>query len=378
MPLKFVVAPDSFKGSLSSKKVAEAVEAGIRTVVPDADVIKVPMADGGEGTVEAVIAAVGGRFITAKVMSPLMEQIEADFGLLDDGCTAVIEMAAASGLPLVPRQRRNPLKTTTYGTGQLVLEAIGLGCSRIIIGMGGSATVDGGVGMAQALGYGVFDSAGNPIKPGGGNLGLISRITRPERLDLAAIEVIAASDVPNPLLGPEGAAPVFGPQKGATPEMVKQLEAGLAHLASIIKRDLEVDVTGVEGGGAAGGLGAGIYAFLNGKIVSGIDTVIELSGLADKVKGATLVITGEGKIDYQTAFGKAPAGVAGVAAAANVPVIAVCGIEGDGSDALKKLGVSDIISLMEIAENEAQAKKNASVLLRTLIKNYIKDFVRGI
>lgn len=376
MPPKFIIAPDSFKGSLSSKEAAGAIEAGIRDVIPDAEVVKVPMADGGEGTVEAVIEAVGGEYRRARVKSPVMLDIEAAWGLIEGGQTAVIEMAAASGLPLIPPEKQNPLKTSTYGTGQLVTEAVKHRCSRIIIGMGGSATVDGGAGMAQALGYGLLDNAGNPINPGGGNLINIARISRPDDPDLEAVEVIAASDVTNLLLGPEGAAPVFGPQKGATPEMVVQLEAGLTHLAAIIKRDLGIDVTAVPGGGAAGGLGAGIVAFLNGKIVSGIDTIIELSGLEKKIKGATLVITGEGRIDYQTAFGKAPAGVARIAAEAGVQTLAVCGIEGAGSGEIRKLGVRDILSLMTIAQNEEQAKKNASVLLRTLIKNYIETFIR--
>jgi glycerate 2-kinase len=376
MTQKFVIAPDSFKGSLSSKEAAIAIESGIRDVIPDAQVVKVPMADGGEGTVEAVIEAVGGEYRRATVKSPVMLDIEAAWGLIEGGQTAVIEMAAASGLPLVPPEKQNPLKTTTYGTGQLVIEAINHGCTRIIIGMGGSATVDGGAGMAQALGYKLLDHAGNPIGSGGGSLKHISQITRPNGADLEAVEVIAASDVTNLLLGPEGAAPVFGPQKGATTEMVVQLESGLAHLATIIKRDLGIDVISVQGGGAAGGLGAGIFAFLNGKIVSGIDTIIELSRLQEKIKGATLVITGEGRIDYQTAFGKAPAGVAKIANEAGVQTLAVCGIEGEGSREITKLGVRDILSLMEIAKNEEEAKNNASVLLRTLIKNYIESFIR--
>ena len=375
MPRKFILAPDSFKGSLSSKEVALALEAGIRDVIPEAEVLKVPMADGGEGTVEAVVEAVGGEYKRAIVKSPVMIDIEAVWGLIENGQTAVIEMAATSGLPLIPPEKRNPLITTTYGTGQLIMEAIKRRCTRIIIGMGGSATVDGGAGMAQALGYAILDKAGNPVNPGAASLTQISQITRPNRSDLGAVEVIAASDVTNLLLGPEGAAPVFGPQKGATPQMVTQLETGLAHLAAIIERDLGIDVTSVKGGGAAGGLGAGIFAFLNGKIVSGIDTIIELSRLEEKIKGADLVITGEGKIDYQTAFGKAPAGVAGIAAKAGVQTIAVCGIEGEGSGEIRKLGVRDILSLMTIARNEEHAKKNASVLLRTLIKNYIENFI---
>jgi len=371
--MKILIAPDSFKGSLSSKQVAEAVEAGIKEVVPDAEVIKIPMADGGEGTVEAMIESVGGRYCTATVKSPLMEDIQAAFGLLADGKTAVIEMAAASGLPLVPPDKRNPLITTTYGTGQLVMETLNLGCTRIILGIGGSATVDGGAGLAQALGYRLIDAEGKDIAPGGGALGFVAKIIKPARLDLDAIDVTVASDVTNRLLGSEGAARVFGPQKGATPQMVEVLEKNLTHFANMIRRDLQVDITNLEGGGAAGGLGAGIYAFLSGRIISGIQIVIEMSGLAEKVKGSSLVITGEGRIDYQTAFGKAPAGVARVAREAGVPIIAVCGCLGEGFEKIKKLGIRDILNLMQIASSESEAKKNASVLLKTLIKDYMES-----
>lgn len=326
--MKIVIAPDSFKENLTSLEVASAIERGIKRVRPRAKCTKVPMADGGEGTVQSLVDATGGKIVKKRVMGPLGDPVMARYGILGDGTTAVIEMAEASGLPLVPRERRNPLKATTYGTGELILDAIERGASAIIIGIGGSATVDGGTGMAQALGVSFLGEDGHAIaEPGCG--GLLDRITE---IDLHEIDprvrktrITIACDVENPLCGPRGAAKVFGPQKGASPEMVEVLDRNLRHLAALIKRDLGVDVLRVEGGGAAGGLGAGLIAFARAKLKRGVDLVIDAVGLAKHLRGADLVITGEGRVDSQTAFGKTPSGVAKAARKLKVPVVAIGG-----------------------------------------------------
>ncbi len=371
--MKIVIAPDSFKGSLSSLEVADAIQGGIVEAMPDSDVVKVPMADGGEGTVEAIVTTAGGRYIEVVAKSPLFEDIRATFGILNDGQTAIIEMAAASGFPLVSEEKRNPLITTTYGTGQLVVEALKRGCKKIIIGIGGSATVDGGAGMAQAIGVKLSDRSGQNIGLGGGCLGDLEKIDLSQRVNLNGIEVIVASDVTNPLLGNRGAARTYGPQKGATPEMVKVLERNLAHFAEVIKKYLGIDVVSIPGSGAAGGLGAGIVAFLDGKIESGVDTIIRTVKLEEKIKGSDMVITGEGKIDYQTVYGKAPVGVAKIAKKFGVPVLAVCGTRGDGYEKLKRYGVVDILSIIDIAKNETEARERSSEFLRKLVRSYFQD-----
>lgn len=326
---KIVIAPDSFKENLTSLQVAAAIEEGVRRVLPDVKCIKVPMADGGEGTVQSLVDAVGGKFIRKQVRGPLGNKpVKARYGLLADGDGAVIEMAEASGLPLVVANKRNPLKATTYGTGELILDAIERGARNIIIGIGGSATVDGGAGMAQALGVRFRDKNGRVIKEyaAGGMLNKIAAIDI-DNVDprVKKAKIIIASDVDNPLVGRRGAAHVFGPQKGATPEMVKTLDANLKHFGDVIKRDLGIRVNNMTGAGAAGGLGAGLVAFTNAKLQSGIDIIIKATGLDEYLKGADLAITGEGQVDFQTAFGKTPAGVAKVAKKAKVPVIAIGG-----------------------------------------------------
>lgn len=326
--MKIVIAPDSYKESLTSIEVAAAIERGLRRVYPRARCIKVPMADGGEGTVQALVAATGGRVLRRRVTGPLGERVQARFGLLGDGRTAVIEMAEASGLPLVPREQRNPMLTTTRGTGELITAALDLGVEEIIVGIGGSATTDGGTGMAQALGVRFRAADGTELTAAGCGalLADIASIDL-DGLDprLSTTRITVACDVDNPLCGRRGAARVFGPQKGATAEMVALLDEGLSRFARIVRRDLGRDVARRPGAGAAGGLGSGLMAFTDAQLRSGIDIVVEAAGLARHLRGAALVVTGEGRVDAQTPFGKTPAGVARAARRLRVPVVALGG-----------------------------------------------------
>jgi len=374
--MKVVVAPDSFKECLSAEAVARAIGRGVRAAAPDAEVVEVPMADGGEGTVRALVAATGGTLHRATVTGPLGEPVEAEFGLLGDGATAVIEMAAASGLPLVPPSRRDPTRTTTRGTGELIGAALDLGASRLIIGIGGSATVDGGAGMAQALGARLLDESGRDIGPGGGELSRLARLDvsgLDPRLANVACEV--ACDVDNPLLGPNGAARVYAPQKGATPEAVAVLEANLARFADVVERDLGVSVRDVPGAGAAGGLGAGLMAFLGARLRPGVRIVIEATGLRDKLRGADLAIVGEGKLDAQTAHGKVPVGVAEVAAEAGVPVVAIAGSLGDGYEAVHKKGIAACFAIFDRPMSLEEAFARAEELLARTACEVVRAFV---
>ena len=324
--MKIVIAPDSYKESLSAQQVATQIEQGFREIFPEAHYVKLPVADGGEGTVEAMVAATGGKTVRLNVTGPLGEEVEAFYGLSGDDSCAYIEMAAASGLELVPAARRDPLITTSYGTGELIRSALDKGVQRFIIGIGGSATNDGGAGMVQALGAKLLDSQGNEIGFGGGSLSALASIDidgLDPRIKECRFEV--ACDVTNPLLGEEGASAVFGPQKGATPELVEQLDKALEHYAQIIRRDLDIDVLSIPGGGAAGGMGAALHAFCGAELRRGIEIVTEALGLDELVKDAALVITGEGRIDSQTIHGKVPIGVAKVAKRYNKPVIGIAG-----------------------------------------------------
>ena len=346
--MKVVVAPDSFKECLSAPAVAEAIARGLRRADGSLDVCLVPMADGGEGTVEAVVAATGGRRIQATVTGPMGEPVEATFGVTGDGKTAVIEMAQASGLPLVPVGRRNPLLATTYGTGELIAEALAEEVGTVVIGIGGSATVDGGAGMAQALGVRLLDASGRELGWGGGPLRRLARID-PGGLDERASGVCfrVACDVTNPLLGPRGAARVYGPQKGATPEMVETLERALRRFAEVVERDLDLAVSDLSGAGAAGGLGAGLVAFLGAELVGGVEVVAEVVGLAAKVSGADMVITAEGTMDGQSAFGKTPVGVARVAKEQGLPVVALAGRLGAGAEGVLDCGIDACFSITD-------------------------------
>jgi glycerate kinase len=304
------------------------------------------------------------------VKSPLWADVRAEFAVLSKGGTAVIEMAQASGLPLVPESERNPLLTTTFGTGQLVRRAVEEGCRRIYVGIGGSATVDGGAGMAAALGVKLLDAEGRGIPPGGGGLSRLSKIDLSDRIDISDLTVVALSDVTNPLLGENGAARVFGPQKGATPEMVAILERNLAHFARVVEKDLGTQVDNIPGAGAAGGLGAGIAAFLGGDIQSGVGALVELVGLREKVRGADLVITGEGKLDRQTGTGKAPMGVAKVASELGVPVVAICGSLGEETPQDVKGSFIAVLSLVEIAGSEERAMRRPAESLKEAVARF--------
>jgi glycerate kinase len=362
--VKVVVAPNSFKGSLSASEAASAIARGVRQAFPDAEVVEVPVADGGEGTVEALVSAHHGAYRTAEVEGPLGEPVAAPYGLIEKGQTGVLELASASGLTLIASERRDPRKTSTYGFGQLLDEVRLAGVRQIIAGIGGSATNDGGAGMAQALGYRLLDAGGNEL-PGGG-----AALARLERIDSSgldpgwhAVKVEVACDVTNPLTGPNGASAVYGPQKGADPAAVRELDAALARLAAVIERDLGKRVADVPGAGAAGGTGAGLVAFLDAALVPGAPLVVEASGFDARLSGADLVITGEGRADDQTAYGKAPGEVAKRAQAARIPVLLIAGTRGPGWEALSDLGVTAIVTLDEEGNNLQQLIKEAGPML---------------
>ena len=325
--MRIVVAPNAFKGSLSALAAAKAIGDGIRLADPDADLILVPIADGGDGTVDALVAGADGQHRVLRVGGPLTDPVDADYGVIDGGKTAVIEMAKAAGLALVPQDKRDPRVTTTYGVGELLQQAYEGGARHFIVGIGGSATNDGGAGMAQALGYHLLDAQGHELPPGGLALQNLARIhVGGVHANWNDAQVDVACDVTNPLTGPSGASAVYGPQKGATPEMVAELDAALKHFAEIIRRDLGVDVEPLPGAGAAGGLGAGLVAFTGARLRPGAEMVLEALKLDDRIKGADLVITGEGRLDSQTArFGKGPAAVARHARKAGIPVVALAG-----------------------------------------------------
>jgi glycerate kinase len=372
--MKIVVAPNAFKESLTAWEAAKAIEAGLAKALPGARLVLVPMADGGDGTAETLAWAAGGRLVRAKVADPLGRPVRAAYALLDDGATAVVEMAAASGLGLLAPRERNPLRTSTRGTGQLIRAAVKRGARRLVIAIGGSATVDGGAGMAAALGYRFLDRRGRPVAPCGGALERIARIDpAPYRRWLSALgkapELEVACDVTNPLLGERGAARVFGPQKGATPSQVERLESALAHLADLVRRDLGVNVRPLRGGGAAGGLGAGLVAFCGAKLRPGAELVMETVGLDEKLRGADWVVTGEGRIDAQTAFGKAPAAVARRARAAGARVIAVAGALGPGAERLRGTLFDALFSLCDGPVALDDALRRARPLLERLARS---------
>lgn len=358
--MKIVAAPNAFKESLSAVGVAQSIARGVHRVLPQAEVVQVPVADGGDGTVEALVAATGGRIIKRRVTGPLGEPVNAYFGLLGDGHTAVVEMAVASGLHLVPENERNPLKTTTYGTGELIAAALDRGAKKVIVGIGGSATVDGGAGMAQALGCSLLDEGDRDIPRGGQGLAQLSRVDICKRHHaLSEVKTVVACDVDNPLTGPHGAPAVYGPQKGATPEMVQQLDGYLASYARIVKRDLGLEIDTVPGAGAAGGLGAGLMAFLGAQLKSGVEIVIEASKLEQKLAGADLVITGEGKLDGQTAFGKAPVGVSRLAKKHGIPVVALAGALADDAGEVLNHGIDAIFSIVPRPMSLSEAMRGA-------------------
>jgi len=357
--MRVLVATDSFKGSLSSIKVGEAIAEGVKKVYPSATVKIIPIADGGEGTVEALVTVCAGHYIKKRVTSPLGEEIEATMGMLP-GNTAVIEMAAASGLPLVPAEKRNPLLTTTRGTGELILEALDRQADMILIGIGGSATNDGGAGAAQALGVRLLDEEGNELPPGGSSLIKLAKIDMSNldsRLKKVKIKVIC--DVDNPLCGSNGASAVYGPQKGATPEMVKFLDQCLAHYAKVIKEQLGIDIANLPGAGAAGGLGGGLVAFTGAELKSGTEVILDTVGFDHLIKDYDIVITGEGKIDRQSAFGKVPMGVSVRVQKHGKPVIAIVGSVGEGAEVMYEHGLNALIPIVNKPMPLTEAMKKA-------------------
>lgn len=363
--MKLVIAPDSFKESLSAPGVASAIARGWQSIYPEADIQLCPMADGGEGTVEAVLAATGGECRELQVCGPLGDPVLAHWGWLPDA-QAVIEMAAASGLHWVAPTQRDARITTTRGTGELILAALDAGARRIILGIGGSATNDAGAGLLEALGVRLLDGAGQPVAPGGAALLDVQRIDL-TGLDprLAQVEVLVAADVDNPLCGPRGASHVFGPQKGASPEQVQQLDKALGHFADVMAAALGEDHRDIPGVGAAGGLGFAAKAVLGASFRPGIELVAELSGLADAVQGADLVITGEGRLDGQSLHGKTPVGVARIARAAGVPVIALAGSLGEGYQSLYEAGIDAAFSLTPGPISLQQAMTDAGQQLQS-------------
>ena len=369
MSKTFILAPDSFKESMTAEQACQAMQRGIQKVFADAHFIHVPMADGGEGTVDALVSCLNGQMIDCEVTGPLSTQkVKTYFGLIEEGQTAVIEMAKANGIHLLEPSQRNPLLTTTYGTGELIKAALDLGVSKIIMGLGGSVTNDAGAGMAQALGTKFLDAHGIEVAGGGGQLDEIRTIDI-SGLDarLNQVEIVIASDVNNPLTGINGASHVFGPQKGATAEMVQQLDQNLVHFAELISKQLNIDVKEIAGAGAAGGLGFGLMVFAGAGIRSGVELVIEQTQLAEKIAQADYVFTGEGGIDFQTKLGKTPYGVAQVAKRLNKPVIAFAGVVGDGIDELYALGFTQIIGINPSGFTLEDAMQNA--------ERYLEDAV---
>ncbi|CZF83582.1 Glycerate 2-kinase [Grimontia celer] len=376
--MKIVIAPDSYKESLSAMDVAVAIENGFRRVMPEASIVKLPMADGGEGTVQSLVDATGGNIIQTKVTGPLGTPVEGFFGLLGDGETAVIEMAAASGLHLVPPTERNPLVTTSFGTGELIKAALDHGAKHLIVGIGGSSTNDGGAGMAQALGVKLLDKDGQAIGFGGAALASLHTIDCSEvdsRLKNVKLEV--ACDVDNPLCGEKGASAIFGPQKGATPEMVKALDANLAHYADLMKSELGSDVKNSAGAGAAGGMGAALMGIFHADLRPGIEIVMDAVNLSEQLKDADLVITGEGRIDSQTIHGKTPIGVARCAKQFNLPVIGIAGSITQDSVVVYDHGIDVLFSVVSGACTLEDALTNAKENVELTAQNVARTLKLG-
>lgn len=370
--VKILIVPDKFKGSLSAFEVANNIEKGILKVLPEAFIEKIPIADGGEGTVKSLVDATGGNIIKVNVKDPLFRDIESFYGILGDGKTAVIEMAAASGLYLLKDYERNPMITTTYGTGQLIKDALDRGCRKFIIAIGGSATNDGGAGMAEALGVKFYDKYGREIGLGGGELSKINSIDVSNFDDrIAKCEFVAACDVENPLIGENGASRVYGPQKGATKEAVEILDKNLEYYGKFLEKYFNKKIIDVPGSGAAGGLGAGLIAFLNAQLKSGIEITIETLKIEEKIKEAEIVISGEGKIDFQTAFGKTISGIAKLCQKYNKPLIAIAGTV-EEVDKLYDIGVSSAFSIIEKPMSLEDAMKDAPILLQKSAENIFR------
>ena len=376
--MKIVIAPDSYKGSVYAPEAARAMREGVLRALPDAETVLVPVADGGDGTLETLVETSGGQVRSSRVTGPLGEPVDASWGAMGDGRTAVVEMARSSGLALVPTERRDPRVTTTYGLGELIRQALDAGFRAFILGIGGSATNEAGAGMAQALGVRLLDGGGSDLPHGGAALADLSRIDMAgldPRVQDSTFDV--ACDVSNPLTGPEGASAVYGPQKGATPEMVRQLDAALAHFARVVKADIGADIENVPGSGAAGGLGGGMIAFLGGRLRAGVDIVLETVGLEDRLDDADLVITGEGQLDFQTVYSKAPIGVARLAKARGIPVVAVAGSLGERFTDVHAHGIDAAAAITRAPMTLPEASDNAFELIASATEQALRMMRAG-
>ena len=368
--MNIVIAPDSFKECLSAKEVATAIAMGIFEAISDVEVFKIPISDGGEGLLETLMQGAGGKFVEVVVKDPLMRSITASYGILEDKKTAVIEMALASGLELLKENEKNPMLTSTYGTGQLIKDALDNGCTKIIIGIGGSATNDGGAGMARALGAKFLNKKGEELNEGGGSLNELNNIDLSNFDDrLSRCEVVVACDVSNPLTGPNGASMVYGGQKGGSHEDLLKLDKNLAHLAAIIRSELQIDIAETPGAGAAGGIGAALMAFMKGRLLNGIELVLETLKMEEYIKSADLVITGEGKIDGQTLHGKTIAGIAKMAKKYRVPVVVITGKIGEDIEPIYDMGVCGVYSIVNEPMDLHQAITEAPKLIQNSVKN---------
>ena len=376
--MKVVVAPQSFKGSISALDAARAMEEGVLRVVPDAGTVLVPVADGGDGTLETLVDATGGEVRSTTVTGPIGKPVTAEWGALGDGQTAVIEMARTSGLALLSLAERDPLHATTYGLGEVLREALDAGFRSFIVGIGGSATNDGGAGMAQALGVRLLDETGKDLPQGGAALAGLRRVDV-SGLDGRVMEArfSVACDVSNPLTGPEGASAVYGPQKGATPDLVERLDAALKNFARVVERDTGTSIDAVRGSGAAGGLGGGMMAFLGGSLRAGVDIVLDHVGLDEKLEGADLVITGEGRIDFQTVYDKAPIGVARRAKRRGIPVLAVCGSLGKGFEDVHAEGIDAAVSILTAPMTLDEASARAGELIADAVAEAMRSMKAG-
>ncbi len=376
--MKIVIAPDSFKGSLTSQEAADTISQSFLKIFPQAEIEKIPLADGGEGTTQILINATNGKIYSEFVTSPIGERIKANYGILGDGKTAVIEMAAASGLSLVPVKKRNPLFTTTFGTGELIKAALNQGCSKFIIGLGDSATTDAGAGLAQALGLKLLTAENKEIPFGGIGLKDLQRIdiSNIDRRILES-EITLACDVKNPLTGLSGTASVYSAQKGASQQDIQKLELYLMNFVNVVKRDLGKEIQAVPFLGAAGGLAASLFTFFNARLKSGFEVISDILNFPESIKDADLVITGEGKIDAQTLKGKTPIGVAKIAKKNNIPLIAIAGIIGEGADKCREAGIGAIFSLTSEKTRTEKSLKNAKLLLAEVSEKIAKKFKRG-
>ena len=371
--MKILVAPQEFKGSISALSAAEAAKTGILRVFPQAEVVLCPVADGGDGTLETLVEVSGGEVKTCSVQNPIGETIQAQWGAMGDGVTAVIEMARTSGLALLSLGERDPLKASTYGLGQAISEALDEGFRRFIVGIGGSATNDAGAGMAQALGANLLDDQGNTINFGGAALSNLQTVDI-SNMDsrIKDSKFLVACDVSNPLTGEEGASAVYGPQKGATPEMVRSLDDALSNFATVVKKDLKKDVSEISGAGAAGGLGAGMMAFMGAELKAGVDIVLETVNLRDKLASVDLVITGEGGLDFQTVYNKAPIGVARIASEHNIPTIAIAGLLGSNFKVVHEHGIRAATSIVDGPITLEEASERAFELISDSVEESLR------